>query len=57
VRITVTLLTALLTAAALPVLATPAAAAPEPCVTVQDPFHPGYTAPTCPLSVARDLLP
>jgi hypothetical protein len=57
VRITLALLTALLTTAALPVLATPAAAAPEPCVTVQDPFHPGYTPPTCPVSEARDLLP
>jgi hypothetical protein len=57
VRVTLALLTVLISSVALPALATPAAAAPEPCVTVQDPFHPGYTPPTCPLSAVRDLLP
>ena len=56
-RVTLALLTALLTPLVLTAAATPAAAAPEPCVSVQDPFHPGYTAPTCPVSVVKDLLP
>jgi ABC-type sugar transport system substrate-binding protein len=57
VRATRVLVLALTTAACLAGLAAPAAAAPEPCVTVLNPFEPGYTPPTCPVQVVRDLLP
>lgn len=55
--LSLTLATVAATAAANLALAPAAMAAPEPCVTVYDPFNPGYAAPTCPLAVVRDLLP
>jgi hypothetical protein len=58
VRVALALLTAVLTPLLLlTAVATPATAAPEPCVTIHDPNHPGYTPPTCPVSVVRGLLP
>jgi hypothetical protein len=57
VRVTRVLSLTLATVAATVALAPAAMAAPEPCVTVYDPFNPGYAAPTCPVAVVRDLLP
>lgn len=56
-RVTRVLALTALTTAALVGLSAPASAAPEPCVHVLNPFEPGYTPPTCPVQVVRDLLP